>query len=329
MLPPENRVPGFAIPFSLYRDWMASTGLQARLEAFLADPRTRGDASFRRAGLKGLRDAIEDATVPAAIVDRLATLARAAFGEGYARTPIRLRSSSNVEDGELVSGAGLYDSARGCFADDADADEAGPSACVSEAERTALQAELDGRRAEAEAHPERTWIADIVKEFSGDLTKERSVARALKKVYASLWNDRAFEEREYAGVDHRAAFMGVAVGAAFVLERLNAVAVTNLPPAATDPPGGPRYRVVSQQGDNSVVRPPDPSLVAETLTLRRGPDGRPTDVTVVVPSSLSPQPLWSEARLANLARLMFLIQDHFAAEVYKQQGAQLRLDLEN
>ena len=43
------------------------------------------------------------------------------------------------------------------------------------------------------------------------------MARALKKVYASLWNERAFEEREYWGMNHRAAFMGVAVNPSFVL----------------------------------------------------------------------------------------------------------------
>ena len=62
-------------------------------------------------------------------------------------------------------------------------------------------------------------------------------------------------------MDHRQAFMGVAVNPSFVLEKLDAVAVTNVA-------GGRRrrriYRVVSQRDGQPVVRPPDPTLVAET-----------------------------------------------------------------
>src|SRR5690606_37153974 len=42
---------------------------------------------------------------------------------------IRFRSSTNVEDSEQFSGAGLYDSYSGCLADDLDEDSAGPSHC--------------------------------------------------------------------------------------------------------------------------------------------------------------------------------------------------------
>jgi pyruvate,water dikinase len=145
-----------------------------------------------------------------------------------------------------------------------------------------------------------------------DLTKERSVTRALRKVYASLWNDRAFEERAYRGVDHRAAFMGVAVDASFVLEKLDAVAVTQLDGGAA----GPLYRVVSQRGGEGVVRPTDPTSVAETLTFHRGPGDTVTGVELVTHSSLSPLPLWSEAQIAQLGALLFLVHDHFAAQVY-------------
>ena len=47
------------------------------------------------------------------------------------------------------------------------------------------------------------------------------------KVFASLWNERAFDEREYYGIDHRAAYMGIAVHPAYALEQINAVAVSN------------------------------------------------------------------------------------------------------
>jgi len=42
---------------------------------------------------------------------------------------IRFRSSTNVEDTEAFTGAGLYDSYSGCLEDDLDADDEGPSQC--------------------------------------------------------------------------------------------------------------------------------------------------------------------------------------------------------
>ena len=322
-LPARNRVTGFGVPFSVYRDFMQGSGLQAQVDTLLGDERVHSDAAFRRARLKTLRDAIEAAPVPAALIARLGETARAVWGEGQTRVPVRLRSSSNVEDGVLVSGAGLHDSSRGCFADDADGDEAGPSACLSAEEQAALMADLQRRRAELAAHPERTWLAEVIDDLDKDLTRERSVARALKKVYAGLWNARAFEERAYWGIDHRTAFMGVAVNPSFVLEKLDAVAVTNLDAG----PGGPLYRVITQRDGVGVVRPVDPSAVAESLTFRRGPDGKPVDVRVINQSSLATGPLWTDAQLAELAGHLFALHDHFAAQVYPQLP-RLSLDVE-
>ena len=313
VLPEENRVAGFGVPFSRYREWMQENGLAGRVAELLSDPRVDQDARYRRAALEALRDAIEAAEVPASFVSELAAMAETVFGPESMTMPVKFRSSSNLEDGARLSGAGLHDSARGCFADDLDGDAAGPSACLSDAERGALSAELERRRAELEVFPGRTWLVEIVKDLAADLTKERTVARALKKVYASLWNDRAFEERAYFGIDQQTALMGIQVNASFVLEKVDAVAVTNL----SDADGGEPYtRLVSQVGGHGVVRPPDPTVTAETLTFRRAPDGTVTEVQVLISSSLSPSPIWSATRLEELAQLLLLSQDHFQAEVY-------------
>ena len=187
-----------------------------------------------------------------------------------------------------------------------------------------MEAELARRRAELVSFPQRGWLREVIDDLEGDLRRERTVERAVKKVYASLWNERAFEEREYYRMDHRQAFMGLAVNASFVRERLDAVAVTNLPSQT----GLPLYRVVSQKDGQPVVRPPDPTLVAETLVFRRGVDDRPTGVELVTPSSLSGgQPLWSDGALAELAGLLFKIQDHFSRVVYAKTP-NLSLDME-
>jgi pyruvate, water dikinase len=322
-LPPAARVDGFGIPFAAYADFMAATGLAGRVESLLADPTIAADARARRVALERLRDDIEAAMVPPALLDNVRRAARTAFSDGYAKLPLRFRSSSNAEDGEVVSGAGLHDSARGCFADDDDADTTGPSACLAPDERADLEAELLRRNAEFLAHPEKRWLGEMISDLSGDLTKERSVARALKKVFASLWNERAFEERAYYGIDQRTVFMAIAVHPSFVLEKVDAVAITNLPGAS----GPPFYRVVSQIPSIGVVRPVDPGAVAEVVTFSRGPDGKPTDIKTVTPSSLAPGPLWTDARLAELASKLFTVQDYFAAHTYPQRMP-LSLDVE-
>ena len=103
---------------------------------------------------------------------------------------IRFRSSTNVEDSENFTGAGLYDSYSGCLLDDQDNDTVGPSHC--------------------------------------DPTEsgERGVYRAIQRVYASFYNDNAFLERLRHGVDEQTVGMGVLVHHSFpdVDELANGVA---------------------------------------------------------------------------------------------------------
>ncbi len=88
---------------------------------------------------------------------------------------IRFRSSTNVEDAERFSGAGLYDSYSGCLADDLDMDGSGPSVC-------------DPTEAD-----------------------ERGVYRAIQRVYASFYNENAFLERLRFGLDEDVVGMGLLV----------------------------------------------------------------------------------------------------------------------
>jgi len=78
---------------------------------------------------------------------------------------IRFRSSTNVEDCNYFTGAGLYDSFSGCLADDLDGNESGP--CICDANET----------------------------------NERGVFRAIRRVFASFYNDNAFLERLRYGVN--------------------------------------------------------------------------------------------------------------------------------
>lgn len=94
--------------------------------------------------------------------------------------------------------------------------------------------------------------------IAGDTAK--SIEDAIKKVWASLWTNRAFKERKFFGIDHSTVCMGILVHGAFDNEILNGVAITkNL------------YRnydfgfvINMQKGEEEVVSP-KPGIVCEQV----------------------------------------------------------------
>jgi hypothetical protein len=132
--------------------------IASRLSQYTTYP--PGDMKGLSGDLAAIRNLIEnsnvaqfDSQIQSAVIDALETFG---FDPGI---KIRFRSSTNVEDSEQFTGAGLYDSYSGCLADDLDQDDAGPCACNA----------LD--------------------------EAERGVFRAIRKVFTSFYNDNAFLER--------------------------------------------------------------------------------------------------------------------------------------
>lgn len=138
---------------------------------------------------------------------------------------LRFRSSTNVEDSEHFSGAGLYDSYSGCLADDLDDDDFGPSHC------------------------------------DPDERKERGVLRAIRKVFASFYNQNAYLERLRHGVSEDEVGMAILVHHSFPdeIEFANGVAV--LVAGAH----GMTIEFVTQTGAVSVANP-EPGLIPEEVT---------------------------------------------------------------
>ncbi|MCW5557003.1 MAG: hypothetical protein KIT22_04075 [Verrucomicrobiae bacterium] len=133
---------------------------------------------------------------------------------------IRFRSSTNVEDGEDFTGAGLYDSYSGCVLDDLDDDASGPSICDPEEEN------------------------------------ERGVFRAIQRVYASFYNENAFLERLRRGVKESEVGMAVLVHHSYpdVEEMANGVVVLH---ASRFGGGQPSFwgEMVTQWGAVPVTNP--------------------------------------------------------------------------
>jgi hypothetical protein len=216
---PEYSPDAIAVSFDLWDDFLdqdlpGGTTLRQTIHDRLGTFRYPPDVAVVRAELASLRNLIRHTArfTPAqeqAILDALA-------GFDPARR-LRCRSSTNVEDSESFTGAGLYDSYSGCLTDDLDGNDAGPSACDP-------------------TEPE-----------------ERGVFRALRRVYASFYNENAFLERLRLGVNESDAGMAVLIHYSAPDEEELANGVITL--TATVGSAYAAGRIVTQPGAASVTNP--------------------------------------------------------------------------
>ncbi|MDH4240528.1 MAG: hypothetical protein OEW48_13285 [Phycisphaerae bacterium] len=137
---------------------------------------------------------------------------------------LRFRSSTNVEDSNHFTAAGLYDSFSGCLADEFDGDDDGPCLCDP--------CELN----------------------------ERGVFRAIRKVFASFYNDNAYLERLRHDVNEAEVGMALLVHHSFTddYELANGV-------ATLERRGGTSRSImlVTQDGAVPVTNPLDGSIPEE------------------------------------------------------------------
>jgi hypothetical protein len=220
---PSNSPVATAFSFDLWLGFMDQTlgtgntlrqEIAQRLAPFTYPP----DMPALSATLDGIRDLIKDTDEtsfgPFAEAAVLITLQDPQYGFDP-NQKIRFRSSTNVEDSDFFTGAGLYDSYSGCLADELDGDETGPSHC------------------------------------DPDQNNERGVFRAIRKVFASFYNLNAYLERLRHDLDENQLGMAILVHHSFPdeLELANGVGTLQRYTHSD------RGYLVSQIGSTSVTNP--------------------------------------------------------------------------
>lgn len=274
--PNVTPTPALALTFDLWDAFMAqpvaggSPSLRDEISAQLAAHTWPADLRALDATLESIRDRIEDAPFPEALRASVIQALEVFDPE----TRIRFRSSTNVEDSETFTGAGLYDSATGCLADDLDADGLGPSLCNS--------AELE----------------------------ERGVFRAIQRVYASFYFRNAYFERLRRGVDEAEVGMGVLVHYSVPDpdELANGVATLDVQEGSYSV-----ATLVSQVGATSVTNPDGSALPEEVLVYRSegSPDSTATQKTSSL-LPLGGHVLEHEADYLSLMQLFSQVSSRYA-----------------
>jgi hypothetical protein len=147
---------------------------------------------------------------------------------------------------------------------------------------------------------------------------------AITDVWASVWNPRAWEEREYYGISHTGVGMAILVNPTYDDEQANGVAITaNI----FDTSGlEPAFYINVQKGEESVVLP-DEGVTTDQILYYYDSPGQP--VVYIRRSNLVPdgETVMSNAELYELGTALSAIHAHFLP-AYGRSGGFYAMDIE-
>ncbi|HEX2053529.1 MAG TPA: PEP/pyruvate-binding domain-containing protein [Actinomycetota bacterium] len=240
---------GFGIPLSFYRNFVNAPDnaqLKAKLKALIAAEKA---AVLTPAERILLAAEVQSLFLNGRMPDGDLTAIKERFAASLVGVEkVKVRSSANAEDIPNFDGAGLHDSYSCTVAKKDNKDWS----CIVEEEEEGVEVKRK--------------------------VKPKSIACAVKGVYASLWNKRAIEERSFARIDHASVAMGSAIVPSYDLESevaANAVVITRVVNAT----GVYGYSLSIQLGNNLVTNP-DPGTWTEVTVAAIGLGDEPTSLTV-------------------------------------------------
>jgi hypothetical protein len=151
------------------------------------------------------------------------------------------------------------------------------------------------------------------------------LANTVKQVWASLWNYRAFEEREFNRVDHLQVAMGVLIIPNFDDEKANGVAVSR---NIFDPNWRGTY--VNVQLGEALVTNPDPDVVPEEFLLAALLGAERYEVQYIRFSTLVPRgtTILSRDLAFTLADRLRLIEQRFRSLYGKSSDPDFAMEIE-
>lgn len=142
---------------------------------------------------------------------------------------------------------------------------------------------------------------------------KNTVSKAVKSVWASLWSDNAYLEREIFNIDQSSVFMGILVHRSFPNEVLNGVAITkNL-----YRPENEGYVVNVQLGEHSVVKP-DSGIIPDQFICHPKQSGYNSNysggvIDIITTSTLARgKLLMTNEEITNLANELYAIKRYFS-----------------
>jgi phosphoenolpyruvate synthase/pyruvate phosphate dikinase len=155
---------------------------------------------------------------------------------------------------------------------------------------------------------------------------EGHISKTVKQVFASLWNFRAFEAREFHRIDHLQAAMGVLVHPNYSNERANGVAVSDDIVYQTQGQRLGRTYYVNVQVGEDLVTNPDAESVPEEMLLNSITSS--ADRVVRMSSRAPGQSLLSPEHREEMRVYLNRIHNKFR-ELYKvQPGQPFAMDIE-
>ncbi len=152
---------------------------------------------------------------------------------------------------------------------------------------------------------------------------EGHISKSIKQVYASLWNLRAFEERDFYRINHFLTSMGVLCHPNYTNEKANGVGVSVDPIYGTSN----TFYLNSQIGEDLITNPGSTSIPEELLLDRVSVSNN--DYIVIQRSNQIPDDtLILEEYLEEIRDFLTVIHDEFALLYNAQNSNNFAMDIE-